>query len=54
MTFYKNNPQIKNEEPRCSNCIHAHKIEDEYDKVYMCDAEEYDTKHLTCFVPKEE
>ena len=54
MTFFKHNPCIKNDEIRCSNCIHAHKVEDEYDKVYECSAEEYDIKNLTCFVPKEE
>ena len=45
---------VKSEERRCSNCAHAHKIEDEYDKVYECDAEVYDIKFLTCFVPREE
>ena len=54
MTFFKHNRLIKTDECRCSNCIHAHKIEDKYDKMYECDAEEYDIEHLSCFVPKEE
>lgn len=54
MTYFKNNNLIKTDERRCSSCIHAHKIDDEYDKVYECDAEDYDIEHLTCFVAKEE
>ena len=46
-------PAVKNDEHNCSNCVHAHKIEDEYDKVYECDAEVYDPRFLTCFVPRE-
>lgn len=45
---------IKNCEVKCSNCIHAHKLDDEYDKMYECDADEYDIENLTCFVPKED
>ncbi len=40
----------------CRNCTHAHKVDDgvyEYDKVYECDAEVYDTKNLSCFTPKD-
>ena len=48
----KQNPCVKEDERRCCNCIHAHKIDDEYDKVYECDAEKYDVENLTCFVPK--
>ena len=33
----------------CKECAHAHHIED---NVYECDAEEYDTETLTCFVPR--
>lgn len=44
----------KSPERTCPNCIHAHKVEDEYDKTYECDAEVYDIRHLTCFVPREE
>lgn len=54
MTYFKHNKCIKRDERRCSGCIHAHKMDDEYDKTYECDAEEYDIEHLTCFVPKEE
>lgn len=54
MTFFKHNPCIQKDERRCTNCIHAHKVPDEYDRVYECDAVEYDIEHLTCFVPKEE
>jgi hypothetical protein len=54
MTLSKHNKFVKTDERRCSNCINAHKIDDEYDKMYACDAEEYDIEHLTCFVPKEE
>lgn len=37
---------------KCVNCIHSHRIEDdEYDKVYECDADVYDITNLTCFVP---
>lgn len=43
-------------ERRCSNCAHAREfaIEDEYGNVYECDAKVFDTKSLTCFVPREE
>ena len=54
MTFFKNNRCLKVEDIKCSNCIHAHKVEDEYGKMYECDAEEFDTERLTCFMPKEE
>lgn len=46
-------PVKKREDRSCSDCIHAHKIDDEYDKMYECDAKEYDIEHLTCFIPKE-
>lgn len=35
----------------CTKCIHANKMEDH---VWECDAENYDLKEFTCFVPKEE
>ena len=35
----------------CTKCIHAKKIDDH---TYECDAELYDIKMLTCFVPREE
>lgn len=54
MAYFKHNMKSKKDLHRCSNCIHAHKIDDEYDKAYECDAEEYDIENLTCFVPKEE
>lgn len=44
---------MKYERIKCSECIHAHKIEDEYDKVYECDAEEYDIETFSCFEEKE-
>lgn len=40
----------KSEERRCSNCNHAHKVDD---ITYECDAETYDIDSKTCFVPKE-
>lgn len=45
---------VYRKERKCSKCTHAHKVDDEYDKVYECDAEEYDIERLTCFVPKKE
>ena len=55
MNIHHKHPAVKSEERKCSKCIHAHKIDDdEYDKMYECDAEVYDIKNLTCFVPKEE
>lgn len=54
MDYFKHNRKSKKDLPRCSKCIHAHKIDDECDNVYECDAEEYDLENLTCFVPKEE
>ena len=55
--FYAEIPQERKdkEEKSCSMCIHSHKVEgDEYDKVYECDAEEYDIDTHSCFVPREE
>lgn len=54
MGVYHEHLTAKSEERRCSNCVHAHKIDDEYEKMYECDAEVYDIKDLTCFVPREE
>lgn len=54
MTFFKNDRGLMSYERKCSNCIHAHKLDDEYDKVYECDADVFDIKNLSCFVPKEE
>lgn len=54
MAYVKEKASVKYDKPQCHDCIHAHKVEDdEYDKVYECDAEEYDIKNLTCFVPRE-
>lgn len=38
----------------CVECIHAHRVEDEDGHYYECDAEVYDTVHLTCFIPRTE
>lgn len=40
----------KCEERKCSECNHAHRIDD---ITYECDAVEYDIDNKTCFVPKE-
>lgn len=39
------------EERSCSQCIHAHKVDD---ITYECDATEYDIDNMTCFVAKKE
>lgn len=45
--FYPDPPR------NCSDCKHSHKVEDdEYDKTYECDAEEYDIDTHSCFVPR--
>lgn len=51
MTFFKNNRIECTDNRRCSNCIHAHKVDD---ITYECDEVEYDINEKTCFVPKEE
>lgn len=51
MTFFKDNRLICSDDRRCSNCIHAHKVDD---ITYECDEVEYDINEKTCFVPKEE
>lgn len=35
----------------CVNCKHAHKVAEH---EWECDAENYDIKNLTCFVPRDE
>ena len=35
----------------CTKCIHAIKLAEH---EWECDAEDYDLKHFTCFIPKDE
>lgn len=47
---HKHHP-VKDSERQCNKCVHAHLI-DTNPNTYECDAEVYDIRFLTCFVPR--
>ena len=55
MKIYHNYPKQKtkknkiNKDADCTKCIYANKKEEH---IYECNAENYDTKNLSCYTPR--